>query len=253
MSDGVKAILTGSIGILLGVVVTFLGVDNLNKIVISKSVELGEDTNALKTELEKGTVEVANLQEKLAKSIESVEATENQASLILASVNEQKKSLEEIEQDISSILQTIGILEKDEAKEKLEAVRQLVAELNSDSGASRFLELEKTVKAQSSYPSALSGKINMYAQDTRGLKDDSQCPEGEDAYRGIVNDRIDFEKPFETTPRVIITVNSLSLSNTFRLILEVISTDKNGFNFRFNTFCNTIVHGATASWIAVKE
>ena len=170
MSDGVKAILTGSIGILLGVVVTFLGVDNLNKIVISKSVELGEDTNALKTELEKGTVEVANLQEKLAKSIESVEATENQASLILASVNEQKKSLEEIEQDISSILQTIGILEKDEAKEKLEAVRQLVAELNSDSGASRFLELEKTVKAQSSYPSALSGKINMYAQDTRGLK-----------------------------------------------------------------------------------
>lgn len=251
MTDGIKAVITGSIGILLGVVVTFLGVDNLNKIVIAKSVELGEVTSSLKMELEVQYKLNSELKDKLNKSIEDLEATESQASLLLASVNEQKDSLAEIELDISTILQSIGVLEKDEAKEKLEIVRQLVSELDSESGTTRFLELENTIKDQSSYPTVLSGKISMYAQNTRGIKDDTKCPEGEDAYRGIINDRIDFTTAFEAAPEVIVTLNDLSLSNTFRLTLEVISKDKNGFNFRFNTYCNTKVHGATASWMAV--
>jgi len=97
-----------------------------------------------------------------------------------------------------------------------------------------------------------SGIISMVAQGTRGLRDESQCPEGTDAYRGIIEGRVEFDRSFDSDPEVLLALRDGTISNSFRIRLELIAADADGFSYRFNTYCRTSVYGATASWIAIE-
>lgn len=102
-----------------------------------------------------------------------------------------------------------------------------------------------------------SGVIAMKAVGTRPLTDTAQCPTDSTASRGELGGRVTFTKPFKNTPRISIGISQIDSgipSNTgMRLSVGVVNADRNGFSYNFNTWCNTTISGATASWIAVSE
>ncbi|MDP5277949.1 H-type lectin domain-containing protein [Sphingomonas sp. DG1-23] len=103
-----------------------------------------------------------------------------------------------------------------------------------------------------------AGVISIAASGTRPLLDMTRCPEGPDASRGQPNGRIEFEHPFEVTPKVAIALSNIDIGganpmDTHRLQVSVTSIDKRGFNYAFTTWCTTAIYGATASWIAASR
>jgi H-type lectin domain len=103
------------------------------------------------------------------------------------------------------------------------------------------------------------GSFSIETSGTRPLTDTSQCPQGDAAYRGQKNGRVNFAREFPTVPRVMAALSQIDLGNsgapldTHRLSLNVTEVDRKGFNYRFVTWCTTAVHSAAASWIALAQ
>ena len=104
-----------------------------------------------------------------------------------------------------------------------------------------------------------SGVFSIKANGTRELSDNTRC-DSVDPYRGEMNGRVDFPTPFATPPQVLVGISSLDLTDSrkyagdaVRLTVAVKQVDSKGFNYTFNTWCFTVVNGATASWIAVSR
>jgi uncharacterized membrane protein YvbJ len=100
------------------------------------------------------------------------------------------------------------------------------------------------------------GKVAIKAVATRPLDDTSKCPSNSDAYRGEMNGRVNFKAPYPNPPSihtglVELDTSQIAPSDSTRLNFEIISVDKNGFNYAFYTWCTTKIYSATASWIAV--
>lgn len=251
MSDSNKALITALFGLIAGVLVTYFGVEKLNELVVQKSVQLGEQTGELNVKLQTENEKLAEFNKQLEDKLEELSATEVKTSQVLASIKLQQEQLKGISEEITKLLSTIENLKGEDATENLLLVDQLLADINKQSGAERFLALEKNVESKQ-YTKVLTGRVKMSEQGTRGLRDGSKCPEGTDAYRGTINKRITFAKPFSTQPEVILNFSNGTIGGSdFRINLETIGVDETGFNYRFNTYCTTKVYSAEATWIAV--
>ena len=74
--------------------------------------------------------------------------------------------------------------------------------------------------------------------------------------RGYVGQRIEFSTSFKKPPRVILSLNLLDhvidggIINNLRIRADVVGIDTDGFVYNLNTWCNTDIFAARASWIA---
>lgn len=103
-----------------------------------------------------------------------------------------------------------------------------------------------------------TGSIVMQAKGTRALLDTSMCPKGTAGLRGDLGGRVDFERPFDIAPRVIVALSTFDVrpgevGDTNRLAVGVTAVDEKGFNYSFSTWCRTMVNGASATWIAASR
>lgn len=99
-----------------------------------------------------------------------------------------------------------------------------------------------------------SGTIQINSDD--GIGDNSRgCPEGEGAWRGHVDRRLDFPEPFTSVPEVMAAISAVDhhVDNNLRLVLSVNSIDTKGFNYHFFTWCNTRLVRADMRWMAVAK
>lgn len=66
---------------------------------------------------------------------------------------------------------------------------------------------------------------------------------------------IKFEPQFQKIPHVIASLSMIDSSNqgNLRITVEPKDVTKSGFNLYFVTWADTIIYGATASWIAVQK
>lgn len=98
-----------------------------------------------------------------------------------------------------------------------------------------------------------SGTFVITANGTRPLHDTSRC-DTSDPVRGEKFGFVPFSPQFETTPTVTLALSHIDIGDpSIRLTAQVIDVDKTGFHYRFYTWCNTNVSGASASWIAVAK
>ena len=67
--------------------------------------------------------------------------------------------------------------------------------------------------------------------------------------------RITFEHPFVSMPKVVVFLNMLDLDKTFAWRIKTYATDIDcrGFTIHIETWDNTVAYGATAGWIAYPE
>ena len=67
--------------------------------------------------------------------------------------------------------------------------------------------------------------------------------------------RVNFERPFVTPPKVVVFFNhiDLSMNHHWRLKVTAADIDKNGFTLGIETWSDTILYAAQASWIAYPE
>jgi hypothetical protein len=94
----------------------------------------------------------------------------------------------------------------------------------------------------------LSGKFSAYTQ-TAGYSLDKG--EGERSYSIEVN----FLKPFETRPTVILSVTSVDCDKQFnvRYNVEAISVSRDGFTIKISTWADSKIFGITGNWLAHSE
>lgn len=100
--------------------------------------------------------------------------------------------------------------------------------------------------------------IVLRAVNTRPIDDPSLCPTGSQNLRGEIKGRINFSKPFASVPRVTVGFSEINLRGSDvldmnRLKIVVEEVDRDGFSYSFVTWCSTVVHSATASWIAIGK
>ena len=91
-----------------------------------------------------------------------------------------------------------------------------------------------------------------------GIEDNSRgCPpvNDEDRWRGHSDRRVDFPRPFESIPEVMVSISRVDyiMGQNLRLHLEVNSIDTTGFNYDFVTWCDTRLRSADMRWMAVAE
>lgn len=107
---------------------------------------------------------------------------------------------------------------------------------------------------RSRFPRVQSGTIQINSGD--GIEDNSRgCPEGESAWRGHVDRRLDFPEPFISVPEVVAAISAVDhhVDNNLRLALRVNSIDTKGFSYDFFTWCNTRLASADMRWMAVAK
>ena len=74
------------------------------------------------------------------------------------------------------------------------------------------------------------------------------------ADRGVTGGRVDFEKPFSSTPEVMVALRFLDVGDTTtRIRVNVTAVDPEGFNYDFVTWSGTDINTAIANWIAVAR
>ena len=73
--------------------------------------------------------------------------------------------------------------------------------------------------------------------------------------RGEKQGRVDFQEPFTSTPKVIMALSAIDVSDgangRFHVIVK--SAGAKGFEYKFVTWCDTSLHWAEAHWIAVAQ
>ncbi|KDQ18819.1 hypothetical protein BOTBODRAFT_476857 [Botryobasidium botryosum FD-172 SS1] len=70
--------------------------------------------------------------------------------------------------------------------------------------------------------------------------------------------RIVFERPFATPPKVIVFLKKFDMTDpkngtTWRIHTDATNIDHAGFTIHVDTWCDTVLHCATAGWIAYPE
>ena len=78
-------------------------------------------------------------------------------------------------------------------------------------------------------------------------------PKGCEANRGIINGRVNFKSKFTKAPFVMLGLTQLDFLKgaNHRITVSTTKVDKKGFNYNFNTWCDTKVWSAKAQWIAI--
>jgi len=69
--------------------------------------------------------------------------------------------------------------------------------------------------------------------------------------------RLTFQRPFVTPPKVIVFLSQLDMDappySAWRIATAATDIDHAGFTVHINTWCDTVLHSATAGWIAYPE
>jgi len=67
--------------------------------------------------------------------------------------------------------------------------------------------------------------------------------------------RINFDRPFVTPPNVIVSLNELDMSKdrNWRVTATATDIDTTGFTIHINTWADSVLYSATATWIAYPE
>lgn len=116
--------------------------------------------------------------------------------------------------------------------------------------AARVVELEARVEGLRSE----AGRINLIAgPGSRDLLDET-CPNS--GFKGVQDGRITFQNPFPKPPVVsmgLVTFDSGISPGGPRITMEVLKVDETGFNYRFQSWCNTKVWSAAANWHATAQ
>lgn len=113
----------------------------------------------------------------------------------------------------------------------------------------------KNIKAKVQGFDVQAGILELNAVNTRSIKDQSQCLNGPGAARGDINGHFTFSRPFTVPPVVSVGLTQLDAANNanLRIALAVSGITKQGFNYTFNTWCNTAIFSAVANWMAVAK
>ncbi|MFM9978249.1 MAG: H-type lectin domain-containing protein [Sphingomonadaceae bacterium] len=90
---------------------------------------------------------------------------------------------------------------------------------------------------------------------SRPLNDQTQCPTNAGANRGLIQHRVNFAQKFNQIPVVSLSISHIDVYNDrpIRLAATIAAIDQSGFNINFNTWCDTWIAGATASWVALAR
>ena len=128
-----------------------------------------------------------------------------------------------------------------EAKADREKIRQNLA--NSEEQLKQQLDAKGEVRVETGSEAIGRGELPQLGLGTH-----------DNTSRGVLNGRVHFSEPFAFPPKVIMALSSMDVySNSTRLVVEVTSVDRRGFNYKFYTWNVTEVMAARASWIAVAQ
>ncbi len=100
-----------------------------------------------------------------------------------------------------------------------------------------------------------SGRFSIHDDGGPSLLRNNRCIDDSDNERGIRTGRINFDRPFAGQPNVVVGLARVDLSggepsDAVRLTVQVTRRDREGFDFKFVTWCTTKVNSAHAVWIA---
>jgi hypothetical protein len=78
-------------------------------------------------------------------------------------------------------------------------------------------------------------------------------PNGCEADRGIINQKVMFKTKFEQAPIVMLGLTHIDFLDgaNHRITVNTTAVDKTGFTYTFKTWCDTKVWSAKAQWIAI--
>ena len=132
------------------------------------------------------------------------------------------------------------------AADNAASVRDLLSQLRADP---KFLRIT-------------SGEQEISHTTHPDIRRTNYCREGPDNERGAIDQRVNFENPFQQIPTVLVSLNAIDhvitgrhnnitgKINNLRIRAVVTSVDPNGFNYNLNTWCFTDLNWARMSWIA---
>lgn len=220
--------------------------------VSASSVKLDAQIQRLEKEIPQLDHRLGRLSKSLDDTQETTDSIKNKIGMMKSEITSVKLQLDQLKaMPVYQVVEAIAALNQaDTAKEilgKLSTVHNTLGTL------SQKLELqEATTKQQGKDYKVQSGTINMKAQGTRPLNDNSRCPNGPDSSRGIMNGHQSFPEPFSKKPEVILAIAYADVSGGFRLSTHVTNITKEGFDYTFVTWCDTIITSAYATWLAVS-
>ncbi len=108
--------------------------------------------------------------------------------------------------------------------------------------------ISKSIKSDLAIIRIESGDIVMRAKEIPGLLD----PDGCDGDRGLIGRVINFPAPFNSKPKVFLSLVKIDFHSgkDHRLNLEVKDIEKDKFVFDFSVWCDTEISTAKAQWVA---
>jgi len=139
MNENIKSIVSGAVGIVIGVLLTVFGVSELNKHVVKTAVEIGKTQN----ESEARAEDVKKIEQ-------DIKALQEEATTSLDNLEQQKARLQQAQDEINILLEEVTKTKGPEAKEKLEALQLLVAGLENSTALQRLMEIEIAVASLTS-------------------------------------------------------------------------------------------------------
>lgn len=135
-------------------------------------------------------------------------------------------------------------------------------QLQLSKSGKEYLEKLVNEKFQNVKPLRIeSGKIFISKNNDATLKNTASCP-AQGGERGDIGKHVQFKKPFTEPPTVVISLTLIDHvsdgfegtlpNNNLRIRAGVVqdSITVHGFKYDLNTWCNTAIWQAQASWIA---
>jgi len=158
-----------------------------------------------------------------------------------------------INHKVHQIMSVIDITEIERQKNNLKLIGKLTLEAKK---ASQFVE--KTVKRISNIAESVErgnivitdgGELTLSSVNNEGLNNPSGCV----ANRGYNKHQILFSQSFLEPPQVIASLSSLDFRDgtDHRIQLKISNITKQSFVINFNTWCDTKLSMAKATWLAV--
>ncbi len=101
-----------------------------------------------------------------------------------------------------------------------------------------------------------SGTVRADESRLPDLRRTDYCENTPENSRGLVMQRVQFDRPFAETPTVVVALAYLDHIidaghlNNLRIRAAVREVDPNGFDFDLNTWCNTDIYAVEMTWVA---
>lgn len=137
MKDSTKSFFTGLLGLIAGILLTALGVQEINKRVINFAEEIGKK----KAEFERDELEIARLRDSAVEASDSIKELREASSNTLKALEEEKIRLLLLSSQISDLVHQVTDLSEDEATKQLELLSSLAQGLKSDDAVTRLHKL----------------------------------------------------------------------------------------------------------------